>query len=64
MEQSIDKGTNWITYSPATTDETFSADQTKDFSDLPGGCYWRFTNVGNTAATTVNVSGPRINVNV
>ena len=64
MQQSFDKGTNWITFSPGGVDETFGADQTNDYEDLPGGCYWRFTNDATAAATTVRVSSPRINVNV
>jgi len=61
MEMSIDKGTNWVAYTPDGTAEAFDTTlEVKTFEYLPGGWQYRFTNVANAEATTVYVGGEQI----
>ena len=65
MKMSLDNST-WVAYSPGVgaTAVVITADDAINTYWLPAGAYFKFTNTGNTAATTVYVSGHHINVNV
>ena len=64
MQKSIDKGTTWGSFIPDGVVESFTVSDATKLFDLPGGWYFRFLNVGDTAATTCYVDGPHIRVNV
>ena len=65
MKMSLDNST-YVAYSPGVgaTAAPITADLAIFTYWLPAGIYIKFTNVGNTEATTIHVSGAHINVNV